>query len=127
MPTDSPTDIHAPAAPLADWIEALLRDLRGQFMPRPVVLCELHSTRPEQVVMQVAEDALGRVTVLTASPLTDGIGYGLCDSAAPADRPLEVYVLDSTREGMRPEDAQAPCWINTLSSVRIAPPPLPTE
>jgi hypothetical protein len=110
---------HAPVPPLADRVEALLRDPRGQFLPRPVVLCELRSARPEQVVMQVGEDALGRVQVLTASPLSDGVEYGLCDSEGPSDRPSEVYVLDSTREGLRPEDAQATCWINTLSPVRV--------
>lgn len=116
MPTD--TLPHAPAPPLADRVEALMRDPRGHFMPRPVVLWGLRGAHPEQVVMQVGEDAWGRVMVLTASPLEDGVEYGLSDATAPPDRPPEVYVLDSVREGMRPEDGQVSCWINTLSPVR---------
>ena len=122
MPTDSPPDATtptAPSAPLVERVQALLRDPRGQFMPRPVVLCELRSALPEQVVMQVGEDAQGRVQVLTAEPLADGVEYGLCDDVGPSDRPPAVYVLDSTRKGLRPDDAQALCWINTLSPVGV--------
>lgn len=122
MPSDSPIHAHSLDAALAARVEALLRDPRGQFCPRPVVLCVLQGSHPEQIVMQVGEDAQGRVQVLTATPLSDGVEYGLCDESGPSDRPNQVYVLDSTREGLRPEDAGARCWINTLSTVQVPPP-----
>jgi len=125
MPPDSPTPTPTETS-LSDLVEALLRDPRGQFCPRSVVLCVLQASGAEQVVMQVGEDALGRVQVLTTEPLSDGVEYGLCDwlwdNAAQPDRPTQVYVLDSTREGQRPEDAGVRCWVNTLIPLRMTAP-----
>lgn len=117
MPTDF-SILPAPHTLLPALVEALLHDPRGQFHPRPVVLCVLQPGGSEQVVMQVGEDAQGRVLLLTADPLTDGLEYGLCDDASSSAH-TQVYVLDSVREGQRPEDDSARCWINTLIPLRV--------
>lgn len=121
MPSD-PSHPTRPNTPLSVRVDALLRDPRGQFRPRPLVLCVLQPSGSEQMVMQVGEDALGRVRVLTAEPLRDGVEYGLFDPAESLDLSTQVYVLDSTREGRRPEDANAKCWVNTLIPLRMKPP-----
>lgn len=125
LPPDTPTDTSSdtsPDTPLSTLVETLLRDPRGQFRPRAVVLCALQPGGAEQVVMQVGEDALGRVQLLTAEPLSDGVEYGLCGDGTSSEFPTQVYVLDSTREGRRPEDATTTCWVNTLTPLRVALP-----
>lgn len=124
---DSPNRANAPIPSLAARVEALLRDPRGQFRPRPVVLCVAQDLSAEQVVMQVGEDELGRVRLLSAVPLADGVVYALYAISAASHGATQTYVLDSTREGVRPEDAGVHCWINTLSPVRVTPPSPPHD
>jgi hypothetical protein len=125
--SNSLPDAKAPASSLAARVEALLRDPRGAFCPRPVLMCLAQDPSAEQVVMQVGEDEQGRVRLITDAPLADGVEYVLRAVSGPPDRPTPVYVLDSSREGVRPEDAGARRWINTLSPVRVAPTAFPQD
>ena len=89
-------------------VDALLLDPRGRFRPRARVLRDAVGGG-ERVVMQVGEDALGGICVVTAQALPADGSWLLDDEA----RPLR---LAGARAGHRPEDAQAPCWISVLRS-----------
>ena len=101
-------ELAADAARLRAEVDALLLDPRGRFRPRARVLRDAVGG-VERVVMQVGEDALGGICVVTAQALPADGSWLLDDEA----RPLR---LAGARAGHRPEDAQAPCWISVLRS-----------
>lgn len=117
--------LPAPRSPhgLTATIEALLQDPRGRFCPQAVVLSDRLEQASSRVVMQVGEDDLGRVRIVTSEPLEDGREYRVAALPGSPPMPDAVYVLDSSREGQRPEDAVTKCWVHTLCVVRAPTPP----
>ncbi len=98
-------------------IEALLLDPRGAFRPRPVTLRPAGAAGADDLlVMQVAEQADGSISVITSEALEPGRRFLVGGDGArqePAQHGHE-YLLLSCRPGARPEDGGQACWISVL-------------
>lgn len=104
-------------------VEALLLDPRGSFRPRPVTLRAAGTAGADDLlVMQVAEQADGSISVLTSEALepgqvflVGGDGHGQDHAAhGHAHAHGREYLLLGCRPGNRPEDGGQACWISVL-------------
>ncbi len=108
-------------------IEALLLDPRGAFRPRPVTLRPAGEAGADDLlVMQVAEQADGSISVVTSEPLEPGRRFLVGGDGARQEPsrqghghdPGHECLLLSCRPGTRPEDGGQPCWISVLRPQR---------
>ncbi|WP_298290959.1 hypothetical protein [Thiomonas sp.] len=93
-------------------IDALMRDPRGSFCPRAVLLGEVDAAE-RSVATLVGIDPQGALRLLSAQPLRDGVRYTVEAPDGQAPLPAAAYLLDSLRPGSRPGDASA-LWVCTL-------------
>ncbi len=135
------TNIRTPAAPSAGGvapgrdalslriqIEALLLDPRGAFRPRPVTLRPAGAAGADDLlVMQVAEQADGSISVVTSEALEPGQNFLVGGDGARPDHAQHghepEYLLLTCRPGTRPEDGGQACWISVLVPQRAGKPP----
>ena len=111
-------------------VEALLLDPRGGFRPRPITLRPAGAAGADDLlVMQVAEQADGCISVVTSEPLEPGQLFLVGGDAhghehAPHGQEHaphghghahgREYLLLGCRPGNRPEDGGQACWISVL-------------
>lgn len=111
-------------------VEALLLDPRGSFRPRPVTLRAAGAAGADDLlVMQVAEQADGSISVLTSAPLEPGQVFLVGGDGRGEEHPAHghghahgrEYLLLFCRPGNRPEDGGQACWISVLRPQHPAP------
>lgn len=115
-------------------VEALLLDPRGSFRPRPVTLRQAGAAGADDLlVMQVAEQADGSISVVTSEPLEPGQVFLVGGDAHREEHAARghghahgrEYLLLGCRPGNRPEDGGQACWISVLSPQHPAQAPVP--
>lgn len=109
------TDHDSRDPELEAQIDALLADPRGAFRPRVVCIGE-----DEQLAMLVGIGAGGLLCVVTAEPLPAGATLAVAPGETDPGFVAGSYRVEGARPGNRPEDAQAPCWINLLAGPVVA-------
>jgi hypothetical protein len=107
-------------------IEALLLDPRGAFRPRPLTLRPVGAAGADDLlVMQVAAQADGSISVVTSEPLEPGQRWLVGGDGTRHEHSQHghghEYLLLSCRPGTRPEDGGQACWISVLRPQRAEP------
>ncbi|NNM65820.1 MAG: hypothetical protein HKL99_14660 [Burkholderiales bacterium] len=102
-----------PSSVLAQ-IDALLIDPRGSFSPQPIALCRAPDFATAQVVTLVTVHDDGALVVVLAEPLALEETCWVEKSTHSDHAQPGPYLVSEVREGNRPEDTHALCWIHVL-------------
>lgn len=117
---ETATPAEAPSQPANGWlgaVDAMMRDPRGWFRPRTLVLVDVQNPEADRLVTQVGMDGQNRISLATAEPLSAATAYrvkAIPDLSEASNVSEGLYVLEGARPGRRPDDFATPCWINTL-------------